>query len=80
MEHKKSDSVFPYVKEIQNIGATPIAMLEGGLSKRELVAALVLQSFVGNKDTAPTASFLEAACSSAVNWADALLEELGKQP
>lgn len=51
--------------------------LEGGLTKRELFAAMLMQEIVGNNEFSPDRREQECA-SDAIRYADALLAELAK--
>jgi hypothetical protein len=68
METKKNESAFPIIAEDY--------IIDGGLSKREYFAAMALQGIIANKDGLDIK--IERIVESAVDTADALIEELNK--
>ena len=68
METKKNKSAFPIIAEDY--------IIDGGLTKREYFAAMALQGIIANKDGLDIK--IERIVESAVDTADALIEELSK--
>jgi hypothetical protein len=68
METKKNESAFPIIAEDY--------IIDGGLTKREYFAAMALQGIIANKDGLDIK--IERIVESAVDTADALIEELSK--
>ena len=68
METKKNESAFPIIAEDY--------IIDGGLTKREYFAAMALQGIIANKDGLDIK--IERIVESAVDTADALIEELNK--
>jgi hypothetical protein len=68
METKKNKSAFPIIAEEY--------IIDGGLTKREYFAAMALQGIIANKDGLDIK--IERIVESAVDTADALIEELSK--
>ncbi len=64
------------VKENSDIPAYPTDRYAGGLTKRELIAAMALQGLMRHPDSVGESS--ETVAAWAVQAADALLEELDK--
>jgi hypothetical protein len=65
---KKNESAFPIIAEDY--------IIDGGLTKREYFAAMALQGIIANKDGLDIK--IERIVESAVDTADALIEELNK--
>jgi hypothetical protein len=68
METKKNESAFPIIAEDY--------IIDGGLTKREYFASMALQGIIANKDGLDIK--IERIVESAVDTADALIEELSK--
>jgi hypothetical protein len=68
MKTKKNESAFPIIAEDY--------IIDGGLTKREYFAAMALQGIIANKDGLDIK--IERIVESAVDTADALIEELNK--
>jgi hypothetical protein len=76
------NAIMPYKElEIDIIRGYPF-----GLTKREYFAAMAMQGlmmnrvFIESTDHTTEAGFLESVCESAVNAADALINQLNQQP
>ena len=67
-ETKPNNSAFPIIAEDY--------IIDGGLTKREYFAAMALQGIISNKDGLDIK--IERIVESAVDTADALIEELNK--
>jgi len=68
METKKNESAFPIIAEDY--------IIDGGLTKREYFSAIAMQGIIANKDGLDNK--IERIVESAVDTADALIEELKK--
>lgn len=75
-----SDCIFPSILKFSPADPGPIGSTEtrGGLTKRELFAAMAMQAFL-SRDKDGTVSLPDRAASLAVCYADALLDELAKE-
>lgn len=67
-----------------NTSAYPLVdsgiLIDGGLTKRELFAAMAMQSFLSNPDPQTMATRTLTICEWSVNAADMLIEALAKEP
>lgn len=74
----KNESIFPEIeKTLGNCGETYFEVLRGGLTKREIFAAMAMQGFCTNTHAYEELDMV-AQVNESVKYADALIKALGK--